>query len=120
MSKVTIEALLKQLEAAATLDADVLNASAEAVREVFPKAPHHPEVLAEPVEAVLHLIDGCLPGWTIQLTGKAAEPDGHWRCSLRKTRGRDEDEFMGLGHGPTVALALLQALLRVALAKSPA
>ena len=118
MSKSMIEGLLQQIDGAATLEADLLAASAVVVRQVFPNAPHHPEVLVEPVEGVLHLIDRCLPRWSIQLTGKAAEPDGHWRCSLRKTRGSDEDEVVGLGNGPTVALALLQALLRVALQKS--
>lgn len=118
MSKSTIEGFLKKIEDATTLEAGLLAASAAVVREVFPNAPQHPEVLAEPVEAVLHLIDQCLPHWSIQLTGKAEEPDGHWRCSLRETRRSDEDEFLGVGAGPTVALALLQALLRVALQKT--
>ena len=118
MSKAKIEGLLKKIEAATTLEADLLAAAADVVRAVFPDAPHHPEVLAEPVEAVLHLIDRCLPQWSIQLTGKAQEPDGHWRCSLRKSRGSDEDEVLGVGTGPTVALALLQALLRVSLQKA--
>jgi len=119
MSKAKIESLLKQIENAETLEGDVLATAAVAVREVFPDAPLHPEVLAEPVEAVLHLVDRCLPNWTIQLTGKANEPDGHWRCSLRKSRGLDEDEVIGVGSAPTVTLALLTALLRVAEMKSP-
>jgi hypothetical protein len=119
MSKSTIEGLLKLVEGATTLEADVLAKSAATVREVFPNAPHHPEVLAEPVEAVLHLVDRCLPHWTIQLTGKAQEPDGHWHCSLRESSTSDEDEVIGLGSGPTVALAMLQALLRVARQKAP-
>ena len=49
---------------------------------------------------MLHLIDMALPGWSIQLTGKATEPDGHWRCSLRETRGSDEIEIVGLGDRP--------------------
>lgn len=117
MNKHEIEALLTQLDAAATLEGDTLASVATAMRDVFPDAPHHPDVLSEPVEAALHLIDHCLPGWSIHLAGKATEPDGHWRCSLRKSRDRDEDEVIGMGAGPTISLALVQALLRVALAK---
>jgi hypothetical protein len=120
MGKARIEGLLKKVGSTAALEADLLAEVAGAVREVFPDAPHRPEVLAEPVEAVLSLIDRCLPHWSIQLTGKAQEPDGHWRCSLRKTRGSDEDEVLGVGTGPTVALALLQALLQVSLQKAQA
>lgn len=117
MNKHEIEALLTQLDAAATLEGDTLAAAAALMRDIFPEAPQHPEVLSEPVEAVLHLIDHCLPGWSIHLAGKAHEPDGHWRCSLRQSRDRDEDEVIGMGTGPTVSLALIKALLRVALAK---
>lgn len=117
MSKTKIESQLRKIEDATSLESDLLAETTAVIREVFSDAPMHPEVLAEPVEAVLHLIDRCLPHWSIQLTGKASEPDGHWRCTLRKNRGDDEDEVIGLGAGPTVTLALLKALLRVAYLK---
>ena len=38
------------------------------------------------------------------------EPDGHWRCSLRESRGSDEDEMIGLGAGAAVGVALGRGL----------
>jgi hypothetical protein len=119
MSKTEIWALMKRLERVTSLDSDLLAEAAVAVRRVFPKAPQPPQRLTEPVEEALHLVDLCLPGWTIQLTGKAQEPDGHWHCSLRESRGNDEDDMIGLGSGRLVGVALLQSLLHVAHQKSP-
>jgi hypothetical protein len=64
-------------------------------------------------ESVLHLVDTALPGWTIHLTGRAMEPNGHWACQLRPAETGDNDEFIGHGAGPGIATALLAALLRV-------
>ncbi len=65
-----------------------------------------------------HIIDVCLPGCTLQLTGTSQEPDWHWRCCLRETRGSDEVEVIGLGMGRLVDVALLEAFLRVAKQKA--
>lgn len=119
MSKTEFATLMKRLESAGSVDGTLLQDAATMVRRVFPKAALPSPGLAEPVEQTLHLVDVCLPGWTIQLTGKALEPDGHWRCSLRETRGSDEDAIIGLGSGRLVAVALLQGLLHVAQQKSP-
>ena len=47
------------------------------------------------------------------MKGKAWMPNGHWTCSLRKTSSRDNDEYVGVGRGPTLPHALLAALFRV-------
>ena len=117
MSKTDILNVMQRVKGAPALDGALLVEASDAVRWVFPSLPALSQPLSEPVEEVLHLIDVALPGWSIQLTGKATEPDGHWRCSLRETRGSDEIEIVGLGRGPAVALALLEALLDVALRK---
>ena len=114
MSKSEIDALKEQVEAASALDDDLLAKTARFVLLVFPNAPPSLEATLNSVEDVLHLIDTILPTWTIQLIGKAMEPDGHWRCSLRQSRGNDEDEMIGLGTGAVVGLALVAALLHVA------
>lgn len=113
MSKETVSTLRTRAQAAEDLDEALLHDAAEVLREVFPGAPAHPELLSDPVEAVLHVIDRCLPGWTISLKGRAAEPDGHWHCSLREG-DMDNDRVIGSGDAPTVSLALLRALLVVA------
>ena len=119
MSKSEIEELKKRVETASALDGELLAKTAALVLRVFPKAPPSLDETLNSVEEVLHLIDTILPAWTIQLTGKAMEPHGHWRCSLRESRASDEDEMIGLGTGAVVGLALVDALLHVAHQKAP-
>lgn len=114
MTTTDILSVMERVKGASALDGALLEAAADAVRRVFPSVPALARPGLEPVEEVLRLVDLALPGWSIQLTGKAMAPDGHWRCSLRETRGSDEVEIVGLGTGPVVALALLEALLSVA------
>jgi hypothetical protein len=120
MERDELETLRRRAGEARTLEAALLHEIAAAVRGVFPDAPAHPEALAEPTEAVLHLVDRCLPGWAIMLKGHATEPDGHWRCTLRRHSARDDDAVIGQGRGPTVPLAVLTALLSVACQRTPA
>jgi len=117
MTKTAILNVIERAKGASTLDGALLTEAADAARLALPSLPTVSLPAPDQVDAVLHLIDLALPGWSIQLTGKAIEPDGHWRCSLRETRGSDEIEIVGLGTGPVVALALLGALLDVALQK---
>lgn len=103
------QALTARLAAAERLDADILAEICTAAAATFPETPAHPEVLSDPSEAVMHLLSHCLPGWHIRLTGQAAEPDGHWRCSLRKSAVDDDDLVVGTATGPTIALTLARA-----------
>lgn len=113
MSKAEIRKLKDRIAGAAELSPGDFDAAAVLVRRVFARMPE-PAGAGDLVGQILHAVDLCLPGWSIQLTGKATEPDGHWRCSLRETRGSDEIEGIGLGSGPKVELALILALLDVA------
>ena len=117
MSKSEIRSLKDRIRGGSALNAAEFEQAAALVRRVFAKMPQ-PTGGADQVGQILHAIDLCLPGWTIQLTGKAQEPDGHWRCSLRETRGSDEVEVIGIGTGRVVDLALLEALLHVAAQKA--
>jgi len=119
MTKTDILSVMQRVNGAASLDAALLAEAVAVVRRVFPSVPVLSRPALEPLEEVLHLVDRALPGWSIQLNGKATEPNGHWRCSLRETRGSDEIEVVGLGTSPVVALALLEALLDVASQKMP-
>ena len=114
MTKTDILSVQQRIKTAAALDAGLLSDAAAVVRRVFPAVPAVLPKATEPVEEVLHLIDVALPSWSINLTGKAMQPDGHWRCSLRETRGSDEIEVIGIGTGRVVEVALLEALLHVA------
>lgn len=120
MTKANIMNLKKRLKDTSTLESGLLVEAAALLRRTFPSIPYLTKSTIEPVAEVLRLTNMALPGWSIQLTGKAVEPDGHWRCSLRETRGSDEIEIVGVGTGPVVALALLEALLDVALQRQVA
>ena len=112
MSKSEILSLIGKIKSAPAVTPEFMDRATVLLRRVFPQMPE-PTAGADLVGQLLHMIDLSLPGWTIQLTGKAQEPDGHWRCSLLETRGSDEVEVIGLGTGHAVELALLEALLHV-------
>ncbi|HSF91250.1 MAG TPA: hypothetical protein VLA51_03485 [Paracoccaceae bacterium] len=62
-------------------------------------------------DKVLTMIYAVQPGWSVSIDGVARLPNGHWRCSLRKSASRDDDPYLGTGRGPTLPHALLAALL---------
>jgi len=114
MTHPDMTALGARLGAARTLDDALMTELCAGMAAVFPDAPAHAEVLAEPTEAVMHLLARCVPGWSIHLTGQAAESDGHWRCGLRASDIRDDDGVVGSADGPTIPLTLARALFDVA------
>ncbi len=118
MSSEALNALKVRVEAAEDVDEDLLRDAAEEMRKIFPRAPMHPERLSDSTEAVLRLVDHCLPGWTVTLRGTATEPDGHWHCSLRSSGSDDDDAVIGHGNAPTVSAALLRALVATACIKA--
>ena len=63
-------------------------------------------------DEVLALIYAIRPGWSVSMKGVARLPNGHWRCTLRRSQERDNDEYLGVGRGPTLSHALLAALLK--------
>lgn len=114
MTHPDLTALGARLDAARTLDDALMSELCAGMAAVFPNAPAQAAVLAEPTEAVMHLMARCVPGWSIHLTGQAAESDGHWRCGLRASDIRDDDGVVGSAKGPTIPLALARALFDVA------
>jgi len=116
MSEEALERLAATISASGGVDGELLSAVATAVGPILesPADWAASDAPDDHTEAALHLVDACLPGWTISLKGKASEPDGHWRCTLRESTTRDNDEVLGVGAGQTVALALMAALVRVA------
>jgi len=108
-----IENLALEIEASGGVIDD---GQAKRVCKLFEAA--NPDIKAKPedlasTEMALHLTDLIVPGWTIQLRGKAIEPDGHWSCTLRSSGSRDSDEYIGRGQAPTLTSAILAATLRV-------
>jgi hypothetical protein len=108
------ETIAEQLETASAPLSDDL---ASRVIEVLHKARPEIAVTASglrSVEGLLHLADSVVPGWSIGLHGKALEPDGHWRCTLRETMSSDSDAYIGYGKAQSLNSAILAAIVRVA------
>jgi hypothetical protein len=77
MTDEKIERLAAKLASIKTLDYDILDEVAQALKPRFPgiTADHKGDGITE---ASLHLVEECLPGWTILLRGKAMDADGNW------------------------------------------
>ncbi len=116
MNSEQLHVLVEKIEIAVGSDPDLTAAVLEWMKSTFPndagltRLEYGP---TESTEVALHLINLNFPNWSIKLQGHAHEPDGRWTCILREGAMGDDDELIGLGRGPTPALALLAALLRL-------
>jgi hypothetical protein len=106
-----IEDLVRRIESTSPGDPamvrDMLEALAAAPR-AFDTEGHFGVACLASLEAAHEAVDRVLPNWRIQLQ----RADG-WRCTLRESGVRDDDELIGVGAGPTPAFALLAAFLAV-------
>jgi|OM-RGC.v1.027954053 hypothetical protein len=99
-----------------TLDAGLYQDVISALQSAFPDenfGESGPLADRHPTEAVLHLVNTHLPDWSIVLKGTAREGDGEWTCTLRQSDLQDNDAMLGNGAGPTLALAMLIAFLKL-------
>ncbi len=103
--------LAERVEAALMIDDALADEALAAVRTLSPACDMDRRGL-DSVDAVLALIHDVRPGWSVSIRGNVIAPNGHWRCTLRKSSGRDNDEYLGVGRGPTLAHALLASLLK--------
>jgi hypothetical protein len=110
-----IESLAKILEADEPADTLVLQDVHEVFRDHLAEGALPRVLLAEDLrrtDTIIQLADLIVPGWSIQIRGKALLPNGHWQCTLRRSESLDKDEFIGIGMGASLAMALAAALLR--------
>ncbi len=114
MPPIDRESLAKRVEATSYADPGLTAEVAEALRGSFPAAAGQiPDDIAASTDAIVELVIAALPGWHFSVHGRA-RPSGAWRCSLRRSDVRDDDEMLGVGEAQTLALATLAAVLRVA------
>jgi hypothetical protein len=116
MDKQEITALASEIETRVSVNEDVLQRVSEVLqRELDNKSISVVVNIADfsDTDRVIFLVDAVLPGWTILLSGTAIDPDGHWKCTLRRSASRDNDEFIGTSRGPKLSHALAAALLKV-------
>lgn len=106
-----LAALAEDVEAALVLDEDL----ADRAMSVLNGIAGDPKITRQDLDstdAVLAVIYQVRPGWSVSIRGNATMPNGHWRCTLRRSSSRDNDEYLGIGRGPTLAHALLASLLK--------
>jgi len=111
-----LQAVLTRVEHSRGQDLDVAVEALTALRTALGGHDGAPSVdvgAAASTDGALSLAAETLPGWRGDLEGHARAPDGRWTCSLRASGARDDDEVIGIGHGPSPALAILGALIRV-------
>ena len=114
MENRTLTAMAERIEAGTTLDAALAAEAARLLDEALPGKgilTAFKGAQGTGTDAILHIVDLALPGWSIRIRGTAREPDGHWTCTLREVGVRDDDETIGIGTAPSLAQALFAALL---------
>jgi hypothetical protein len=117
MLKADIEELAKRVEVAGRADLDLPAEIETALRASFPggaSAGPIPQDITTSTDAVLAQVMAALPGWHLSIHGRARTSAGSWRCTLRRSDVRDDDEAIGVGEAHSLSLAMLAALLRVA------
>jgi hypothetical protein len=119
MNRDQIQPLADRIEGAASLELELAVATLEGLRAALPQAgPDLRPGVVESTDAALHLVTRLVPDWSVALSGTAHEPDGRWKCTLRPSGARDDEEVIGIGRAPTPPLALIAALLRVTIARA--
>ena len=103
--------LALEVEAALTLEGDLADQAIAALNTAAAGAVIERSDL-DSTDKVLSLIYAIRPGWSVSMRGTAHLPNGHWRCTLRRSDRRDNDEYLGVGRGPTLPHSLLAALLK--------
>lgn len=104
--------LADEIEASLYLEEELAERTVAAINEM-PGGADFTKSCLDSTDKVLSLIYAMKPGWTVSSRGKASMPNGHWRCTLRESASRDNDEYIGIGRGPTLPHSLMASLLRV-------
>ena len=107
-----LASLAEEVEAALVLEDELAERTISAINDMSPGLQLERGNL-DSTDKVLGLIYAIRPGWSVSIKGNASMPNGHWRCTLRKSSRRDNDEYIGVGRGPTLPHSLLASLLKV-------
>ena len=109
-----LKALADELEAQSEISQASADALAAALRGRFPDDIVNAmnATSLDQTDFVLHMLDACLHGWVIHMTGRARDRNGAWNVSLRKSDSRGDDAFLGHAKGPHLPNVLTSAMLR--------
>ncbi len=108
--------LADSLEDSKHLTPETSAAIVDVIRRVFPHETEWPkdrDPMIHSTDEIIHIVDEALPDWTIRLTGRTNDADGHWTCTLRKSDALDNDRFIGIGRAPVLSHAILAAMIRL-------
>lgn len=116
MTKDDLHQLAATLELDDSTGADDAGRLMRAIGDAFPgrSLPQTPRGNAfGSTDALLALVAGELPSWSLHLSGASATVKGRWTCTIRETGVRDDDELIGVGKAASPARAVAAALLKV-------
>ncbi len=105
-----LAALAEDVEAALTLQEHLADRVIEEIGKRSTISIERADL--DSTDKVLEVIYALKPGWSVTVRGTARQPNGHWRCTLRRSAERDNDEYVGVARGPTLPHALLSAVLK--------
>jgi len=106
-----LAALAEDVESALILEADLADRALSVINGYSGDVKIDRDGL-DSTDKVMSVVYAVRPGWSVSIRGNATMPNGHWRCTLRKSSSRDNDEYLGIGRGPTLPHSLLAALLK--------
>ena len=106
-----LAALAEEIEASFVLEQELAARALSAINAAAGDLNIGREDL-DSTDKVLAVIYSVRPGWSVSIRGSATMPNGHWRCTLRKSSARDDDAYLGIGRGPTLPHSLLASLLK--------
>lgn len=105
-----LAALAEEVEAALVIEDELAGRVIDAIEALTDRKVERKAL--DSTDMVLDLILTLRPGWSVNIRGLANKPNGHWRCTLRQSSHRDNDEYIGIGRGPTLPHALLASVLK--------
>ena len=117
MDEAALKALHEQFEAADVFEAIHAEAGGAMLADVADsgiEAAAAQAMLIEGVDGALAVTGQAFPGWALSFDGHAStQKNTIWRCTLKETRGQDDDQIVGIGNARSMRLALLAAVAHI-------
>jgi hypothetical protein len=117
MDEAALKALHESFEAAESFGATEAEAGAAMLAGIDGsgiEAAAARTVLMEGVDGALAVTAKAFPGWALSFDGHAStQKNTIWRCTLKETRGQDDDQIVGIGNARSMRLALMAAVAHI-------